>query len=151
MKNYAVYLAAALGLSACADGADSFSFASLNFANSTQSFSGLPLTTMAQMPTANATYAGHYTVEDAFGFDGAGTAAMELDFAASTANLILEGDVQGNVPGFIVGTKVGTGVGAITTTFNGDFYGEQGEVVAGKFRQTGDFNNILDGAYIVSR
>ena len=144
-------LIAGLTLSACSNGADSFSYAGLDYFNSSASFSGLPLTSAAMMPTTNATYQGRYSVEDGNGFDGSGDASLALNFTTSSANLTLTGDVVGTIPGSITGTSVRSNSFGLTS-FDGDFYGTNGEVVGGTFKQvSGSSTDTLDGAYIVSR
>lgn len=149
MKRLFIALAGAATLSGCADGPDSFSYAGLNYFNSADGFSGMPLSAASQVPTTgSATYTGRYTVETLIGIDGSGPASMALDFAAGTADLTLTGDVKGVIGGVISGTGVRSN-NNLTTSFNGEFYGETGEVIAGTFSQVVTDN--LNGAYIVSR
>lgn len=140
-----------------ADGPADFSFAGLDYSNSSDSFSGLPLTTLADMPSgagANAIYRGEYTVEDINGRNGDGRAALDLDFVAATADLTLTGDVIGSAPGVITGTEVQSIPGG-QSSFRGSFYNgtSNGSVVAGEFIQviSGNDTDTFFGRFIVSR
>jgi len=158
----------AIALSACsevqdvldenfADGPADFSFAGLTYSNNSDTFSGLPLTTLADMPSgagANAIYRGDYTVENIDGRNGDGRASLDLDFVAATADLTLTGDVIGSVPGVITGTEVQSLPNG-QSSFRGSFYNgaSNGSVVAGEFIQViqGNDADTFFGRFIVSR
>lgn len=136
------------------DGPSDFSLAGLSYDNGTDSFSGLPLTDLVDMPSgasANATYVGEYRSEDGDGRNGSGRAELDLDFVAATADLSLTGAVTATLPGVIDATDVKS-TATSGSTFKGDFYGTTGNVVAGEF----ELDRILPeddviGRFIVGR
>lgn len=78
---------------------------------------------------------------------------MDVNFSASTVALTLDGDFIGTASGRISGTTVNSSRGG-NFEFDGNFYGDSGQVVAGEFAgltNSRDPTSVASGEYIVAR
>ncbi len=142
---------AALGALTVATGCSlpgNWSSAGLSFDIESGTFSGLPLTTAAQMPAGGtANFTGEYRNLSRSNPFGKGTATFGVDFAAGTVNLNLSGSVNDSASGTINGTGFS---GTSGFSFWGDFYNPGATVAAGQFTGAGGNQNSV-GQFIVSR
>ncbi len=125
-----------------------WSSAGLSFDIRTGSFSGLPETTTAQMPTSgSASFSGEYRNLSRANPFGKGSATLGVDFTAGTVNLSLSGSVNDSASGTISGTGF---AGSAGFSFFGNFYNPGATVAAGQFTGAGGNANSA-GQFIVSR
>ena len=129
-----ISMAALLFASACALPGN-WSYAGLNFDAESGEFSGLPETTVAQMPTTgSAVYTGEYRYLTRTNPFGKGSAQLDVDFDTTNVQLALTGTVNATATGNI------TGVGFSGTSgfdFVGQFYQSDASVAAGYFSNVG--------------
>lgn len=117
-------------------------------------FSGMPLTAPSALPaTGTAVYTGVYRGGSFQNLFAGGSAAMDVNFSAGTAALTLAGDFVGTSIGRISGTTVSS-TRFSKFQFDGNFYGDTGNVIAGDFAgltNASDPTSVASGEYIVSR
>ena len=135
----ATLLVAAILLSGCsALAVRNWSYAGLTFTGNyrdlSKSFSGVPATTPAQMPTnGKATYNGEYKYFTYANPLGGGNAQVSVDFAAKGVQLSLTGDFNGTSSGYFTGDGTQFGSDGTGFLFNGQFYGANATLAAGLF------------------
>ncbi len=141
---------AALGLALLAAGCSlpgDWSYAGLSYDLRSNSFSGLPETTAAQMPTSgSAVFTGEYRHLSRTNPFGKGSASLGVDFAAGTVQLSLTGSVNGTASGTISGSGFS---GSSGFDFAGKFYGSTAGVAAGLFSGIGPSDSF--GQFITRR
>ncbi len=125
----------------------SFGYAGLTFDETTDSFSGLPLTAAADLPvTADARYRGRYRGKVPGDPIGGGTARLKVNFISGAAQLSTSGMYIGKVQGQVVGNRIESGNGGLS----GQFYGAGGEVAGGTFNGViVNTTKPITGRYIV--
>jgi len=152
MKRLAILLSAS-ALASCS-GLGDFSVGGLSYDLESDSFSGLPLTQITAMPsTGSATYTGKYRGGSFQNLFAGGSAVMDVNFGASSVALTLDGDFIGTAQGSITGTTVRSGRFG-DFQFDGNFYGDDGGVIAGIFEgltNASDPTSVAAGEYIVAR
>ncbi len=125
-----------------------WSSAGLSYDIESGTFSGLPLTTAAQMPTTgSANFTGEYRNLSRSNPFGKGTATFGVDFGAGTVNLNLTGSVNDSASGTISGASFS---GTSGFSFYGEFFNSNASVAAGQFTGAGG-NPDSVGQFIVSR
>ena len=146
---------AALGILTISAGCSlpgNWSYAGLTYDISTNDFSGMPKTTVAQLPaTGLAKFVGEYrniSTSNPLRTDK-GQATLDVDFQNHTVVLGLTGDLNESASGVFLGAGFGSPVSS-GFNFGGAFYGTTASVAAGFFYGAGGDPNS-QGQFITKR